>query len=235
MKKLLVLLTTHMSASHMRFLHHCWPRLLNEPLFRDADFHFYVTPDQGKHGHADSSKRHTNLVSRPVKELQRIIPRARVTQSSVAGKQHGAQAPMHDMRMNTLFEPYDWVMRLNPDVVVYNTTKFAALMDDSNVDAIMGNCSSHPTVRFMTDFSIFRPRTITWTENTTSDNAETDFTNILSSRNYTIFYQTPGKACRIQDWGTVVHEHDHGRRCSQWGWARRHAEAQGGVQKGVVT
>ena len=57
--------------------------------------------------------------------------------------QAGAIKPLYDPASRALFATYEWVVRLNPDVILYNVSELLSLMMDHHVDAILANCN-HP-------------------------------------------------------------------------------------------
>ena len=61
---------------------------------------------------------------------------------------------------------YDWVIRLNPDVIIRNTDWIETTMENANVDGIFADCyssgcESHCAKGLIhTDLTIFRPRSL---------------------------------------------------------------------------
>lgn len=68
------------------------------------------------------------------------------------------------------FKGYDWVIRLSPDVIVYDETYLVKLMSQ-DLDAVICNCVHHclqsgqqtcTHISVHTDFIAFRPRAVSW-------------------------------------------------------------------------
>ena len=131
--KFLTLITTHFLASHRNFLENCWTILVTHPFFSNrTDFHFYTTPnDQTRLFNID------NYTAR----LRNIFSKVSFTHSFALDKQMGAKSVMHDMRMQPVFEKYEWIMRLNPDVIVLDARRIVKMMHMPHVDAIICNCN----------------------------------------------------------------------------------------------
>ena len=55
---------------------------------------------------------------------------------------------------------YDWVVRLNPDVIIRDDAFLRTQMARDDVDAIVANCNKGRVVRVMTDFTAWRPAKI---------------------------------------------------------------------------
>ena len=108
--RILLFVTTHMSPTHKQFLSTCWRQMLSQPFFQDADVIFYLT---------EAVTRASDL--EPLSQF----PKAHVT-SGVKGLlpwargQGPATAAMHDPHIFGIWSKYDWVIRLNPDVIVYH-------------------------------------------------------------------------------------------------------------------
>ena len=222
--RLLVLITTHFSPSHRHFLEKCWTRLVAQPFFSGnrTSFHFYTTPNmQEPLFNIDNYSEH----------LRSIFPRLNFTHSTALNKgmnatkvryeyneqrQAGAKSAVHDTRMQAIFANYEWIMRLNPDVIVFDAARILKMMHMRQLDAIICNCnwriareynqtSSGSVVlakpwplkeynKFgpwqhaivMTDFMLFRPRAIAIGPTHLHVNAEYDMTNLLQGENKTI-------------------------------------------------
>ena len=152
MRDVLLYVTTHLSAHHVNYLRFCWPTMLAESFGPSADVHLFVTSN---HAESDSA------TLAPFAHTAHTVPNA--------GWQEGAKAALYDQQSRRLFKRYRWVVRLNPDVIVYNSTRLRALMSDPTVDAILGNCGGRDVEgvldscerqcthrRVMTDFMAFR-------------------------------------------------------------------------------
>lgn len=96
-------------------------------------------------------------------------------------KQLGAIQAMKDpfLRDNNCFDSYDWIIRLNPDVLIRNDEWMRATMLSATVDAIL---IQYKPGEIHTDFTAFRPHAIdtnaTYTEKG-KPNAERHFFHYL--------------------------------------------------------
>ena len=165
------------------------------------------------------------------KHLKRIFSRSKFTHSTALNKgvnatparyeyneerQAGAKSVMHDTRMQPIFENYEWIMRLNPDVIVFDAARILRMMHMRHLDAIICNCNWRiakeynqtsaesvvlgkpwPNKKYnefgpwrhaivMTDFIIFRPRAVAIGPTHLHVNAEYDMTNLLQGGNKSI-------------------------------------------------
>jgi hypothetical protein len=174
--KLLLFVTTHLSAEHLLFLSACWPTMLSQPALRRAHLHFFVTANgacspRPTLGWTSCLLRNGSFdTRRNVQSVRNLFPNAsfavhRVDSSGDNhGKQAGAIASIMDRASKQLFASYDWVIRLNPDVILYDAQAIVSLMIDSR-DAVLVECTRQsggawkgPVV--MTDLTVFRPHAL---------------------------------------------------------------------------
>ena len=230
--RVLLFVTTHLSPTHKQFLSTCWRQMLSQPFFQDADVIFYLT---------EAMTRASDL--EPLSQF----PKAHVT-SGVKGLlpwargQGPATAAMHDPHMFGIWSKYDWVIRLNPDVIVYHPDRLQRYMESPDVDAVLGSCSAPSTDpldrRVMSDFVVFRPDRINLTtavhrrsnnEGQMQElNAENDLSYIVRpiverNRSVWIYEKASGNSCRTKV-GTkerreIVHDHNAGACTRPTRWA----------------
>ena len=74
------------------------------------------------------------------------------------GKQLGAMVALSSNAAT--FHQYDWVVRVNPDVIVRNDQFLVDAFNDVGIDGAFVNCATRGPVRFHTDFFAFRPRAV---------------------------------------------------------------------------
>jgi hypothetical protein len=212
--RILLLITSHLSDFHSNLLKNCWPHVLaNSELLRNADTHFYITNTQNK-------------------EIP-YFTRKTMTVVDNPGYQQGAIGVLHDPEIIRLFKKYDWVIRTNPDVIIYDTKRIWNFMNNPNVDGIFSNCnskriedtlkSSHPDIskpctsnctlrRIMTDFMIFRPKSINFTTTKINGNAEHDASTmfrplVLTGRDRWLVHRNHDGYCRIRLHSEIEHTH----------------------------
>ena len=151
----LLFLTTHASDFHMSVLQTQWPNLFHRSrMLRQADVIIFST------GSPESNEKLAATFS--------LSPKCTVVSFPNPGKQSGANLAMYWAANSSAFDGYEWVLRLNPDVLILNDTWLCQTMGDSDVDAIfvdckdqcsVGNCS-HPEVLIHTDFFAIRPQVL---------------------------------------------------------------------------
>ena len=126
-------ITTHLSNQHTEFLKHCWPALLNRlPLFQKSDFMMFITKEKKSDGDDEY-----------IKSIFNKTGIATVFVSN-PGYQEGAILALVEGFKNGWFEDYDWVIRVNPDVLIRNDTFILASMADESISGIFVDCQDKP-------------------------------------------------------------------------------------------
>ena len=82
-----------------------------------------------------------------------------------AGYQGGAMLAMHTLLSKGWQRDYDWVIRLNPDVLVYDDSYLDSFFRSPYLNTVLANChggtlQNQGTVAVMSDFFAFRPEHI---------------------------------------------------------------------------
>jgi hypothetical protein len=127
--RILIYITTHMSERHLMLLVQCWPGLLaKSQLFKQADFMMFVT----EHG-----ERKANLTL-----IEEIFAESGITVHTTPnpGYNEGAVLAVTEAFENHWFDAYDWVIRLNPDVLIRNDTFLLDQMNDIGTHGIFDDC-----------------------------------------------------------------------------------------------
>ena len=160
----LLFITTHVSDSHIDFLRHCWPLALSRsPLLRHADVLVYAAVDgnwttelehllpkvlagstggPGDSMHVRVGRNTTS--SSPL--LDNNGPRSsrpltfNYYNNSEAGYQGGAMGAMREAVAQNWFDSYDWIVRVNPDVLIRNDEWLLQTMRNESTDAIFVDC-----------------------------------------------------------------------------------------------
>jgi len=70
------------------------------------------------------------------------------------GKQEGAKKAMHEGLTLGWFRDYDWVVHIDPDVIIYDERPLFTLIQRSQNWAVVARCGNAQT---NTDFTAFRP------------------------------------------------------------------------------
>lgn len=155
--RILTYITTHLSVQHYDFLQHCWPHLLaNLPLFQKSHFMMFVTRNRED--------------SVDIDLINAVFARTRVTIKVMSnpGYQLGATMALTEAFKNNVFAGYDWVIRVNPDVLIRNDTFILARMNDPDISGIFDDCLDMPCPAgrrcadrlIHTDFLAIRPDAI---------------------------------------------------------------------------
>jgi hypothetical protein len=210
--RILLYITTHFSTSQMDFLRVCWPFAISKSiLLQTADIAVFSTGA-------------TNYTL-----LRETFPPPRnltVTEYNNPGYQEGAVLALQVAGRDNLFDGYDWVIRLNPDVIIRNDTWILATMRDPDVDGIFINCfkGKKNWIRLHTDFSAFRPAHLPKGTfiNTTFRVAEKQFTRdmetVLQSERFRWLKDgrpDEYKRCRVDYKDSpVIHDHDYIHNCT---------------------
>jgi hypothetical protein len=180
--KIGIYMTTHQSVAHMKFLQKCWPFATQKlKLLQQSDLIYYTSASWDKipHDLLTQSMKFKNVTIYQYKQEkivwpipiykngpkatpgeeplnQRDIRRHRGLVSS--NKQYGAKQAMLDPFFNHWFDDYDWIFRLNPDVLIRNDTWLLEQIHKDHVQAILYRFGQ---AGFHSDFYGFRPSVYT--------------------------------------------------------------------------
>jgi hypothetical protein len=145
--KVMVYVTTHMSVEHIGYLKTCWPKALeHSELLRKADYVVYLQ------SHPSNWQKDQELVQTTFRNQNLTIHLA-----DNPGYQEGAMAALRDASKNGWFTGYDWIIRLNPDVILRNETFLInTMMNDPNATAMLINCKPN-SLKVHTDFFAIKP------------------------------------------------------------------------------
>ena len=145
--KLLIYMTTHLPDSHTAFLP-CWKDAVERlTIFKYADLMIYTS-------------------TIPTREQLEFLPFSNVVikHYSNPGYHEGAVQAMVDPFLDNVtswFDDYDWVIRVNMDVLIREDTWLIQTMLNPNIDLIVMDCWAHGSpVHFQTDFFAFRPSAV---------------------------------------------------------------------------
>ena len=202
LRPLVVYITTHCSASHNAFLgSSCWRDMIKS-LPPHTDIAFYIT--------------HPRCAQACVIP-DYFDPKFIVCEPQHHSKQSGATGALYNRKAVKALRAYTWVMRLNPDTIVYNARYILGLRRPP-YDAIIATCRNNTNglgvaYRAHTDFAVFQPKILGgWQRD---QNAERDFTIMLRrASNPLTLWENPTGRCRINFPGVVVHAHTKVPTCS---------------------
>lgn len=211
--KILTYITTHLSDQHRAFLQQCWPALLRRlPLFQQSDFMMFITNNKtyGDDAFIDSVFGKTGI---------------NVVYASNPGYQAGAILALVEGFQHGWFQEYDWVVRVNPDVLIKNDSSILVSMADVSVSGIFVDCLDRPcpagrgcsSRHIHTDFFAIRPSSVPleavlYTNETNAERmAIKAFSGIVKVREDAWLPGTgPQRGdCRVKGAASpVVHDHD---------------------------
>ena len=177
--KVMLYVTTHMSPQHIWYLKSCWlPALQNSVLLRNSDVVVYLNPTN------DTKREEAKQLLKGTFQNQNLT----IYDRSNPGPQEGAKSAISDAAQEgRWFNGYDWVIRVNPDVIIRDDTFMMDVMqNDPNATAILINCHGNydaPKVKVHTDFFAIKPGALRPNNflNSTHWNAETAFTEDIST------------------------------------------------------
>lgn len=146
--KVAIYMTTHYSKIHQEFLEECWPAATERLKFlQQADLIVYTS---------------ANLTREMLSNLtfRNITIRRHESNEIMNDKQDGARKAMLDPfeSHHRWFDPYDWIVRLNPDVLIRDDSWLLEAVQNVSLDLIYVNCSLRNLLH--TDFTAFRPKAV---------------------------------------------------------------------------
>lgn len=250
--KVLIYITTVYSDVHRQYLACCWPRLLAQSnLFRKAHFIMFsnnvtqlddvylmevktmflsygVQSFEFKFADGTHELQVLQQMSREEKmESQKSKKVAKQLQKHSMAKQWGANMAMSIGISQGWFQSYDWMARINPDVLIRQSDFIVHHVDDPLIDAIVAPCESD---QVNTDFFAVRPSALpsdafeVMQDSPTQTiyypgmprynhevTARTNFRSILEQKRYTTVPNLARmkKICRVRgNQAPVYHAHD---------------------------
>ena len=146
--KILLYVTTHMSQEHVWYLKSCWPEAMeHSSILRSADVAIYLnSPSDEREDNKqvlNEAFRHNHLD---------------IYERDNPGWQEGAMAALSDATKGGWFAGYDWVIRLNPDVIIRDESFLLDTMEnDPDATGLFINCDHRGGVKIHTDFFAIKP------------------------------------------------------------------------------
>ena len=145
--RVLLFVTTHMPDLHAKALKWVWPNtVIASSLLTHADVLFYTAKDINK------------------TLLERIWPQKNITVAKYVneGYQEGAISALMTAVEKRWFSNYDWVIRVNPDVIIRNETWIVSqMLNKKKIRGILVDCRdqnlTEPIPKIHTDFFAIRP------------------------------------------------------------------------------
>jgi len=151
--KTLIYITTHMSEDHKQMFKNCWPLALkNSRLLNSSNIMIYMTPK------ANEVKESIHLIKKTFKNHN-----FNIYISVNKGWNEGAMAALTQGEQEGFFDGYEWVFRMNPDVMLQSDKWFLETMkNDKGASLFYVECQfeevTFPGVKALhTDFFAFKP------------------------------------------------------------------------------
>jgi len=205
--RVLLFFTTFPKSQHLKMIRECWPTLIRKSRLLSNS---HVLVFLGKVApHNLLSDWEEALQHLPVNYTFRYDPYN-------PGYQEGAMRAAHELFHNGWCDGYDWVIRINPDVLIYDDMKLFALMNVKKVSAVLANCETREDKLLVhTDFFAVRPSVIpkeSFSDWKTFPNAEKQatrfFTEIIRQESSAMIQlYNRDSACRLRGNG-IWHSHD---------------------------
>jgi len=154
--RVLLYVTTAGSYQHMSFLE-CYPQYLEKQSEFTGMTDVLLQVAEEKPGSDDRHQRFQDLLNKwPVHGRQ-------IRYTGNPGKQAGAMKAVHDALSNGWFKGYDWVIRINPDVIIWDSSRLLSLMKEERnwgVFVTCGNIKKFGGLLTDTDFFAVRPEQV---------------------------------------------------------------------------
>jgi hypothetical protein len=153
---IVIFMTTHGKAAHLDLLRSCWPQLMRNrlPILSRADVIVH------SNGNQNETELRQAMAGWPNK-IARIAIASNPGYDPSSKQQLGAIQSMAEAVEKDYFKGYDWVIRINPDVILIRETGILSRMS-SGYAGIFANCNTEPVqdgqgidayhVRVHTDF-----------------------------------------------------------------------------------
>jgi len=210
---ILLYFQTYNNTQHLRYFE-CWQKILeNDSFLKGMDVTVYFGDTVGGEKFNDTFQNFPN-------EKKTFI------ENRNPGYQEGAILAFRYGFQHELFNSYDWVIRLNSDVLIYNSYTLQTMMQNRTTCGIFSNCYNNICENrcleglIMTDFTVFRPKCLNNTEvlEKKGESAENHATGvfrkiIFDAKDQWIFKHNFGSlVCRV-NWvgkhsGDIEHRHD---------------------------
>jgi hypothetical protein len=205
--KVLVFMTSHFSSSHINFLQRCWPKAISRSsLLQSSDVFVFSTGE----------------TNRSLLELVFAGNNLVVHEEPNPGYHEGAILALHLGGIYGWFNDYEWVIRLNPDVIIRDDTEIIKSLMNPDIDGIFVNCFLDGRIMLQADWLAFRPSVLP-SPQFPSENGHTevsltqDMQSILQSGRFMwlpFSGPTGSGHCRVIG-DVVVHNHEYLTICEK--------------------
>jgi len=212
--KILIYIATHMSTAHKAHFKHCWPLALkNSHLLNSSDVKLFITP---------GTKEVNESIALLNETFHDMVSNVSYHIDINHGYQEGARDAMVIGSKNGWFDSYDWIIRLNPDVIIQNDTWILdTITNDADASLLYIDCAnSSGKLLIHTDFFAIKCKSIPskHLETFVEPNFEFGFTKKMSRiiqqnqhRHVPDAYPKQHHFCRVNGNvnGPIFHYHTH--------------------------
>jgi hypothetical protein len=140
--RILIYVTTHVSDNHLAFVEQCWPYIAqNTQLIGMSDILIFSTS-----GNATRSE----LMASMLRQTLGVFDHKQQHNVSVIhhmdgnpGYHQGANLPLKEASIHGWFRDYDWIVRVNPDVLIYDVDSWIldTMRHDKDAEGIFADCA----------------------------------------------------------------------------------------------
>ena len=159
-----------MSKQHIWYLKSCWPPALqNSHLLRSSDIMVYLNAPREQRPSSvqllnDTFSNHNLTIQVRDSSVEQEVNKEGATNVTIIEKrQAGAMAALSEATAERWFDGYDWVIRVNPDVIIRNDTFLIdTMIHDPSATAMLIDCHYNASddghrLKVHTDFFMIRP------------------------------------------------------------------------------
>jgi hypothetical protein len=180
-QKILLFITTIFSEQHKRYFACCWPKLMKQSKLLPHVHVMVFTNNSTEIPEAvlemvQSIFRNNptyNVQYAPIEEVNYILRQPQQHNIFQSGANVGPKLAFE----HGWFDDYDWVIRINPDVLIRKSTWIRQTMQDPVVEGIFVNCDGGSYLH--TDFFAFRPMAMAkYYPNTDDNQTDTPFSHM---------------------------------------------------------
>lgn len=162
--RVLLYITSHFSTQHELYLRYCWKNLLaRSPLLQAADVAVLLNPNDANVRRPAMDLLREVFADHDLTVYLRSYENMHGTEGapSTAVKRTGAIMAIYEAVTEKYFEGYDWVIRVNPDVLIRDDTFFRHTMSDPGLSALLINCVGMSRKKYLhSDFFAVRPEVL---------------------------------------------------------------------------
>jgi hypothetical protein len=179
--KIAIYMTTHVSQAHLEYIQKCWPAALKRlELLHNVDLIVYTSSRQHDHIFHNMGFHHVAIYryNETIDPQYKGVPVDKIPNDKNMQKQKGALTALVDpwlvdpaapqsnwtLSNTSWFDDYDWVIRVNPDVLIRNDTWLLQQLRNPTIKGVFVKWDTNRLGLLLhTDFFAFRPTAIDYT------------------------------------------------------------------------